>query len=99
MSIKIKNVTTTIPDGENGMLKTTTLIRRSLNVPPNGGFSREDFKIRDRIEACLNDDKDTITLEDADANNLKKIISDIRWTFRHEDLSFFLTTIENIKPI
>jgi len=99
MSIKIKNVTTTISDGKNGMVTTTELIRRSLNVVPNGGYTREDFKIRDRIEACLDDKKDTIILEDSDANNLKKIVSEIRWSFRHEDLTKFLETIDNIKSM
>jgi len=94
----IVNKTTSIkftPEGE--FLKVSDLIKQSLNVVPEGGFTREDFKTRDRIEAYLGDGSNKeIKMEDADAISLKKIVQSIKWTFRHEDLSDFLDQIDSL---
>jgi len=90
----IVNKTTTITTAPEQFLTTADLIKQSLNVVPQGGFTREDFKVRDRIEAYLSDQARDFELEDADANALKKIVSEVRWTFRHPDLTDFLNEIE-----
>ena len=90
----LKNKTTIISSAPDQFFKTSDLIKQSLNVVPEGGFTREDFKVRDRIEAYLSDEAKEFKLEDADANALKKIVSTIKWTFRHPDLTDFLNEIE-----
>jgi len=92
----LTNKTTSISIGENEFLKTYDLIVQSLNVIPEGGFTREDFKVRDRIEACISKEAEEFKLEDADAITLKKIISSIKWTFRHPDLTDFLNEIDSL---
>lgn len=90
----LQNKTTKISSAPDQFFTTAALIKQSLNVVPEGGFTREDFKVRDRIEAYLSDKAEEFKLEDADANALKKIVSTIKWTFRHPDLTDFLNEIE-----
>jgi len=72
------------------------LIKSCLDNPPDGGFTRDDIRKRDRIETAVDNGKKEIELEDADADNLKQIVSQMTWGIRHKDLIDFHDAIENL---
>lgn len=74
------------------------LIKSCLDMTPQGGFSFEDLTKRARIDAALKKSKNgKIELEDADYENLKSIVKEMRWLVRHNDILEFTKTILNEK--
>lgn len=63
------------------------------------GFSRSEMKDRDRIEKAVEDsgDEDEIKFEDADADNLKRLVTSMKWAIRHKDLLEFIDAIDNME--
>ncbi len=89
----LKNETTEIP--LNGQPMTyTDLVRNCLDQPPPEGFTFDDIRKRSRIEEALDAESDEIKLEDADAENLKQLIEQMRWGIRHPDLLVFADAVE-----
>lgn len=85
------NKKTTISDGKKE-LTYKDLIISCLNFIPQSGLDREEMKKRDRIEkAC--ETKGDIKFEDADAHNLKTCVAQVKWMFRHKELTEFLDEI------
>ena len=76
------------------------LICGILDIPiANKGFSRNDLKIRDRIEDAMEGKKegDKLKLEDQDAKDLQSINEQLHWPFRHKDITTFGDAIEKMK--
>lgn len=70
------------------------------NPPPKEGFSREEFKARDRIEAALTAKEDGLFhLEDADYTKLKQVVASMRWIVRDPQLTEFLDYIEQDREL
>ncbi|MCH8060093.1 MAG: hypothetical protein IIA11_06505 [Proteobacteria bacterium] len=72
------------------------LIRSCLDNPPQGGFSMQDMKDRDRIEKALVASNGILELEDADVQNLKNLVSQMRWGVRHKDILALCDAIEQM---
>lgn len=82
--------------GSQDKLSYKGLIELALDIVPQGGFTPSDIRERNRIQEKLDEcSEDIILLEDADYSNLKKIISNSRWTIRSKELSEFLDAFEN----
>ena len=99
----LENTTTAIPTRENvggkieeviGKIDYKFLIKSCLDNQPQGGFSFSDFKERDRIEKCLEDDE--FAFEDEDVKNLKEIVNSMKWASRSPDLTEFLEVVNNL---
>ena len=73
----LTNRKTSIKISQDKTLDTTDLIKYALNFVPKNGFTREDLKIRDRIENYLKEGIKKIELEDSDALKLKSIVADL----------------------
>ena len=71
------------------------LIEAALDVVPQGGFTPKDIRNRNRIQDVLDKSTNVIEIEDADYDNLKKIIKDSRWTLRDSELNIFLQNFED----
>jgi len=73
------------------------LIEAALDIIPQGGFTPKDIRDRNRIQEAL--DKvgvdGVVKLEDADYDNLDKIIKDSRWLIRNKDITKFLRNFED----
>jgi len=77
---------------------TLYLINECLNNTPEGGYSYEDLKNRQRIEkACEKAKATSIQFEDNDASNLQDIVQSMRWAMRHDDIMNFCKDVENMK--
>lgn len=67
------------------------LIRLAMDIVPPGGYSPKDVQDRVRLQMQLSDIKeDTIAFEDADWDNLKRIVSTSRWAYWDDELNDFL---------
>lgn len=83
------------------------LIMNCLNNVPTAqsgqpiGFSRSEMKDRDNIEKAVEDSEgeDTILFEDAVANNLKRIVDNMKWAMRHEDILAFIDAVDNMEKV
>lgn len=71
------------------------IIKLCLDNPPQGGFSRDDIKKRNRIEEKLIGD--SAELEHDEFYSLKKICNDMKWITRHTDLESFLDYLDDVK--
>ena len=71
------------------------LIEVALDVVPQGGFTPKDIRNRNRIQDVLDKSTNIIEIEDADYDNLVKIIKDSRWTLRDSELNTFLQNFED----
>ena len=71
------------------------LIEVALDVVPQGGFTPKDIRNRNRIQDVLDKSTNVIEIEDADYDNLKKIIKDSRWILRDSELNTFLQNFED----
>lgn len=89
------NKNTSISDGKKE-LTYKDLVLFCLNNVPERGLDREAMKKRDRIETAFETKAGNIKLEDADAHNLKEIVKEVRWNFRHKELSEFLDVINDL---
>jgi len=66
-----------------------------LDLPPKEGFTPKDLRDRNRIQVALDNMKeDTIKLEDADFENLSKLVAESHWPFRDKQILEFLDTFE-----
>ena len=97
---KFKNKNTAITIGVAGTTETTTmtyanLAKLTLDIAPKGGWTKDEMKIRIKIEDKLEklDIDKTIKFEDAE---MDKIIacSEQPWQFKHKDLVAYLTDLE-----
>ena len=71
------------------------LLEYTLDTIPSGGFAPKDIRERNRIQDAIDKAKEgTISFEDADFENLKKIVSNSRWNMRNKELSVFLEIFE-----
>lgn len=80
----------------DGFLHYRDLIKMCLDNPPQGGFAMKDMKDRYRIEKLLEGGGVTLELEDADAVNLKALVTSMRWGARHVDILTFCDAIEDM---
>jgi len=81
---------------KNKELDYKDLMGMALDVVPQGGFTPKDIRERNRIQDAL--DKATITtieLEDADYDNLERVVKDSRWSLRDKELNQFLQNFED----
>lgn len=94
----IENKQTTLDFNDKGEVKKMSyfgIIKICLDNPPQGGFSRDDIKKRNRIEEKLKGEK--AELEHDDFHQMKKICNDMKWNTRHADLETFLNYLDDIK--
>jgi hypothetical protein len=76
---------------------TIDLVKACLKSPRRDGFSVDDVRHRIRIEDACNAAKDnTISLEDADAKNLKAIVAEMRWAVSEKAIVDFHEQIEKL---
>ena len=79
---------------------TTDLVKACLNTRPEGGYSYEDLKNRQRIEkACkkAEDEKaEEIVFEDNDATNLKQMVKTMKWALRHQEILDFHEQVDKL---
>lgn len=71
------------------------LIEVALDVVPQGGFAPKDIRERNRIQDVLDRATSIINIEDADYDNLEKIIEASRWTLRDPELNKFLQNFKD----
>lgn len=72
------------------------LIEVALDVVPQGGFAPKDIRDRNRIQDVLDKSNDAyFKIEDADYDNLVKIVADSRWTIRDSELDTLLQNFED----
>lgn len=90
-----------VPEGGDDPLSYDGFIRACLDHTTivNGrriGFTRQDLKERDRIEKALDqvNGEGKIELEDADAENLKRIVDAMAWGIRHPLILEFCDDVE-----
>jgi len=94
--VKNSNVRFGIKTVDDFELDYTDLIEVALDTPPQGGFIPKDIRERNRIQKIMDEAKDgVISFEDADWENLKKIIKASRWMVRNKDLEKFLQLFED----
>lgn len=70
------------------------LLLKCVNSPPKEGFSPEEMEKRLKLVRKLNEAKDTVELEDAEANDLKRCTSEMRWNVLNEDLKKMLDDVK-----
>jgi hypothetical protein len=88
----------------NTVEKTTIdLIRDCLNIPPQGGFTLQDYKKRNRIERAIEQQQkdwptegmpDFLSLEDNDYETLKHIVKIGPFAIRQPFLTDFVLSFE-----
>lgn len=79
----------------NKIMNYADLIGLALDVLPQGGFTPNSIKERNRIQDAIDlSDGDVIILEDADYEALVKIMRDSRWTVRDRELNTLLQNFE-----
>lgn len=71
------------------------LIKICLDVPSQGGFSRDDIKKRNRIEEKLKGE--SAELEHDEFYSLKKICNEMKWNVRSEEIESFLDYLDDVK--
>lgn len=93
-------------DGKGGVDYKRLILNCLNDVPaaPSGqpiGFSRSEMKDRDTIEKAVEDseDEDKILFEDAVANNLKRIVDNMKWAMRHKDILEFIDAVDNMGKV
>ncbi len=76
------------------------LITICIDNVPEKGFTREDFKQRDRIEETMKKFKNgNFKFEDQDAENLKTIVELMRWQIRDKEIKTFLDDVAEMKEV
>jgi len=71
------------------------LIKEVIDRKPVQGFSRDDYKKRDRIEdAMASRDDEVLKFEDNDFSELQRLTGEMTWYIRHKDISTFIDLIE-----
>lgn len=81
--------------GQKVELRYFDLIKECLNIPPSGGFSREDINKRNKIEESLIGEETEMDHELF--HIMKKICSDRKWPTRHKGVQEFLNYLDDIK--
>lgn len=69
-------------NGKGEPLSTLHLIQTTLNSVPEGGFTTADIMKRNRIEQAMKEATGSILLEDADYDELVRLVEAMRWTIR-----------------
>lgn len=84
-------------EDKNGKRKMTyfDLIKMCLDNPPQGGFSRDDIKKRNRIEEKIKGE--VAELEHDEFHSLKKICSDMKWRVRSSEIENFFDYLDDVK--
>lgn len=94
----IENLETTI-DFTNGEEKRKMtyfdLIKVCFDATPQGGFTRDDIKKRNRIEEKLKGD--SAELEHDEFYSIKKICNDMKWNTRVSQIEDFLDYLDDVK--
>lgn len=71
------------------------LIDASLDVVPQGGFTPNDIRAINKLQDVLDKCKtQTLKLEDAEFETLKKYVGKSRWMIRDKELNEFLAVFE-----
>lgn len=98
-TIENKETTLNFKEGEETRKMTYfDIIKLCLDSPPQGGFSRDDIKKRNRIEDKLKGEiGSTVELEHDEFYSLKKICNDMKWNTRVEDIENFLDYLDDVK--
>lgn len=103
----LQNTKTKIKKSGDDLLEYEDLIRSCLNdVPTNPatgmptGYTRQDMKNRDRIEKVIDAaENGEFHFEDADAENLTRLVTGMRWMLRHEDVLQFVDDVEKMETV
>lgn len=94
-TIKIKKLSIELPGGKS--TDTRDLIKSCLDRTPERGFTHDDLRQRRRIEDACDKANGEVHLEDHDAQNLVRIVKDMRWALRHPEIEEFCELIINMK--
>lgn len=82
---KTENKITSIQNGE-GFLTYSDLLKAVLNVTPQGGYTFEDIEIRLKIKKILEENNETIELEDSDYKYLQPLLNSMKWGIMSESI-------------
>lgn len=98
-----------IPDEKNSTANTLAtkaatyaeLALMCVRTPKEGGFGVEEMRKRFRIIDALEgvNDTDIIKLEDQDANLLKEVCTEFKWSNIHKDIIAFTDQMVDMKPV
>lgn len=98
--IKLENKTIkfSIPTSNGGdpieiNKKYSVLIAECINNPPPIGFSVKEMQTRLRILDILEKSKSSIELEDSDFEEVRRLVSEMKWKILSRDLVVFIETI------
>lgn len=72
------------------------LIESALNQTPQGGFSFEEIRKRNKIQDVLDKANGKMSFEDAEAENLKEIVNASRWIVRDKSIEEFGEEVNNL---
>ena len=83
-------------DGSEKKMTYADLSNLTLNIPPQGGWTKDEMKIRFKIEAKIENLKvdETVELEDAEFAKLVQC-SNQPWQFKHKDLLRYMEDLED----
>lgn len=94
----IENKQTAIPNGkDNPPFTYGELIKAVINQPKQGGFDYNDIETRLAISKAVKDNPETIELENAHFDYLKKLVETMKWAVFNEDLLTFKDDILSVK--
>lgn len=96
-TITNKSVDLNAPHIPNAPTCYAGLIEACLNQTPQGGFTYEDIKLRQRIEHACVKGISKFNLEDADHAKLVELVKSMRWLVRSEAIVQFTDDILNAK--
>lgn len=71
---------------------------KTLDIPPQGGWTQSEMRTRFRLEDKLKDKKadEIIELDDSDVDKLKQL-ADIPWQFKHRDVLDYISHLDELQ--
>lgn len=91
----LENKSTSIALKDENPFDYAKLIQICLDHVTEKGLSRRELRNRARIEDVIEASNGKFDFEDADAENLKRIVNqDMRWGIRHKDILQFCDDVE-----
>lgn len=82
-------------DGEKRKMKYFDIIKVCFDRIPQGGFTRDEIKKRNRIESKLKGE--SVELEHDEFHSIKKICNEMGWNTRIEDIETFYEYLDDVR--
>ena len=93
---KIANKRTEVSDGQDNKATYADFVKACANNQIQQGFSVQDIRDRLRIVEAVEKADGEIKLEDADFENLKQYVQNMRWAIVHPDILEFCDYITGL---